>query len=164
MTNRTHMDDHSHKTFLFKKADIVLIAACFLAAALLGVFFIFCRGEGVSVRILYDGIALRTIALQSGQEDTADGYYLITYRDDVVATDYYTDMPSLDLPEYTGYNLLLVSDGQARIVSADCRDQICVRHKPISAAGESIVCLPHELVIEIGGDPDGKETLDGVTR
>ena len=33
--------------------------------------------------------------------------------------------------------------------AADCRDQICVRHRAVSAVGESIICLPHKLVVEI---------------
>lgn len=48
-----------------------------------------------------------------------------------------------------GYNLLQIADGRVKILEADCRDQICVKHMTISKRGESIVCLPHQLVIEI---------------
>ncbi len=47
------------------------------------------------------------------------------------------------------YNLLQISGGSVSIISADCPDQICVNHKPISGKGESIICLPHKLVVEI---------------
>lgn len=48
-----------------------------------------------------------------------------------------------------GYNIFQIQDGVASIVEADCRDQICVEHVEISKRGETIVCLPHELVVEI---------------
>ena len=37
---------------------------------------------------------------------------------------------------------------------ADCPDQICVRHKAISKSGESIVCLPHKVVVEISSEEE----------
>lgn len=48
-----------------------------------------------------------------------------------------------------GYNLFLVENGVALVAEADCRDQICVEHAGISRKGETIVCLPHKLVVEI---------------
>jgi hypothetical protein len=44
---------------------------------------------------------------------------------------------------------LVIKDGKAFIQNADCPDKICAEHKPISKTGETIVCLPHKLVIEI---------------
>ena len=46
-------------------------------------------------------------------------------------------------------NLLVIEDGTAFVKSANCRDKICVHHKKISKTGETIVCLPHKVVIEI---------------
>ena len=46
-------------------------------------------------------------------------------------------------------NVLVIENGQARIEKADCPDQICVQHRAVSKAGETIVCLPNELVIKI---------------
>ena len=46
-------------------------------------------------------------------------------------------------------NLLVIKDGEAYISSANCPDKICKEHRPISKVGESIVCLPHKLVISI---------------
>ncbi|WP_296558216.1 NusG domain II-containing protein [uncultured Acetobacterium sp.] len=48
-----------------------------------------------------------------------------------------------------GSNTLEISDGTAKIVEADCPDHICVRTYPISSPGETIVCLPHKLVVEV---------------
>ncbi len=49
-------------------------------------------------------------------------------------------------------NVLVIKDGKACITEADCPDGICKEYRPVSYAGETIVCLPHKVVIEIIGD------------
>lgn len=51
--------------------------------------------------------------------------------------------------DVSGYNILVISDGRARITEADCPDQICVKAQGISSPGEVIACLPHKLIVEI---------------
>ncbi|MBS4217417.1 NusG domain II-containing protein [Bacillus sp. FJAT-49711] len=46
-------------------------------------------------------------------------------------------------------NVIEVKNDHIRIKSANCSDQICVRTRAISKPGQTIVCLPHKLVIEI---------------
>ncbi len=46
-------------------------------------------------------------------------------------------------------NKITVRDGKIAIIDANCTDQICVRKGFISKTGQTIVCLPHRLVIEI---------------
>ncbi len=46
-------------------------------------------------------------------------------------------------------NVLVIENGEAYIKSANCPDKICVAHRKISKTGETIVCLPHKLVVEI---------------
>lgn len=56
------------------------------------------------------------------------------------------------------YNLIEVDGDRIRIKEANCGDQICVRRGWAKKNGETIVCLPHKLVIEItateGGETD----------
>ena len=52
----------------------------------------------------------------------------------------------------SGTNVLVIEGGEAFVREADCPDGICVDHRPISVVGETIVCLPHKLVVEIKGD------------
>lgn len=61
-----------------------------------------------------------------------------------------------------GYNLLLISQGAVRVTDADCPDKLCVRQRKISRNGESIICLPHKLVIMI--DSPEESGLDAVTN
>lgn len=55
-----------------------------------------------------------------------------------------------DEAEFSGSgNLLIIEDGKAYITEADCRDKICVGMSPVSHVGESIVCMPHGIVISV---------------
>ena len=49
-------------------------------------------------------------------------------------------------------NLLVIRGGKAYVSSATCPDGICAGHRPISRVGESIVCLPHGVVITVVGE------------
>lgn len=52
------------------------------------------------------------------------------------------------------WNVLRISHGTAAVAEANCGDFTCVRTGEISREGESIVCLPHHLIIRIeGGGP-----------
>ena len=157
-----------------RKADIILLAACLLTAALLGVFFVVRRESGSEVRILCDGVEVKKIELWSSSQmafsgadsdiTAGDGYYLITYMEDAASVEYFAYKPELKLEEGMSYNLISVTDGKVVVEAADCKDQICVRHKPVSSKGESIICLPHRLVVEIVSDELSGKSLDGVVR
>ncbi|WP_042275859.1 NusG domain II-containing protein [[Clostridium] dakarense] len=62
---------------------------------------------------------------------------------------------TLDIKTSHGINKILIKDGVIQIVDADCDDKLCVRQGSISKVGETLVCLPHELIIEIKGDESG---------
>ncbi|WP_024865782.1 NusG domain II-containing protein [Butyrivibrio sp. FCS014] len=67
----------------------------------------------------------------------------------------------IELPDGS-YNILNISGGFAEVTEASCPDQICVKHNHIKYAGETIVCLPNKLVVEIeGGEDNG---IDGSTH
>lgn len=55
--------------------------------------------------------------------------------------------------EEEGYNLLVIKDGCAHVTEANCPDKICVKSYAggICYDGETIVCLPHKLVVSIRG-------------
>ncbi len=46
-------------------------------------------------------------------------------------------------------NRFRIQDGTVRMTEANCHDRTCVHTKAISRPGESIVCLPHRLVLAI---------------
>lgn len=49
------------------------------------------------------------------------------------------------------YNTIVIKDNEVYMENASCPDQICVHHKAVSKNGESIICLPNEVYIEIEG-------------
>lgn len=49
-------------------------------------------------------------------------------------------------------NVVVIENGKVRVTDADCPDGICKDYRPISYVGQTIVCLPHKVVIEIIGD------------
>lgn len=54
-------------------------------------------------------------------------------------------------------NLIVVDGRKIRITEANCGDQICVQRGWIDKAGETIVCLPHKLIIEISASDGNQE-------
>lgn len=57
----------------------------------------------------------------------------------------------------TKYNLIHIEEGKVWVEEANCLNQVCVNHATIDSIGETIVCIPHKLILEIKGD---KNTID----
>lgn len=51
-----------------------------------------------------------------------------------------------------GTNILVIEDNYAWVEEADCPDELCIKRGKISNVGESIICLPHRLIITIEGE------------
>ena len=87
----------------------------------------------------------------------------VVYIDGEVSATYDLNQPgkySIDTEK--GQNLLVIKDGKADMSEADCPDGLCVKQHGIQKTGETIVCLPHRVVIEIEGGQMNE--LDGVTQ
>lgn len=48
-------------------------------------------------------------------------------------------------------NTLQISGHKAKMAEADCPDRLCVHQNAISRQGETIVCLPNKVVVEVEG-------------
>jgi hypothetical protein len=71
-----------------------------------------------------------------------------------VSGEFYKELPlnkdtTLEIQGMGGTNLLVIKDGYADMTDADCPDKLCVQQSRISKDGESIICLPHQVVVEI---------------
>lgn len=64
------------------------------------------------------------------------------------------------------YNEIIVKDGQVCVSRSSCKNQVCVQHSPISMVGESIICLPHKLVVQIykGDKTQDDHALDDIAK
>ena len=58
-----------------------------------------------------------------------------------------------------GTNVIEVADGGVRCAESDCSNQICVETGWVSQVGQTIVCLPHELTVQVVADPDDAAPL-----
>lgn len=58
------------------------------------------------------------------------------------------------------YNEIVTTDHAIEIKEANCQDQVCVRKGKISKPGQTIVCLPHKLLVQIksNGHSNGNDT------
>ena len=111
--------------------DLILIILLLSFAIAAGLFLYLFRGEGTEVQVTVDG-------------ETWGRYSLM--EDSIV-----------EIRTQKGVNRLVIQDGEAYVEFADCPDGICADHKPISRTKESIVCLPHGVVVTVRGGEDGKD-------
>ena len=108
-----------------KKWDFLIII---IALVLAGIFLVITVNgkRGDTVEVVVDGIVTASFTIDSDTE----------YR---VETE-------------QGWNIIKIKGGKVSVTESDCPNQICVRHKEISKSGESIICLPHRLIVRISGE------------
>lgn len=58
----------------------------------------------------------------------------------------------IDLSTERGSNKIIINDSNVWMEDADCPDKVCVKTGKIKSPGQTVVCLPHRVVIEIKGD------------
>lgn len=110
--------------FMFKKKDMLLVAAVLLIAGIMAViFYLPDKKEGNMLCVMVDGKEYGRYSLKENQ--------------------------TIEVSDEKGYNRIIIDNGSVYMESADCPDQYCVRHKAITGQNETIVCLPHKLVVEI---------------
>ena len=113
------------------KNDIIFIAAILAVVAIAAVALLLLRGEGSTVAVEVDRQIIGTYSL---------------------AIDRVVDITTDD----GEMNRLVIRDGKAFMESATCPDGVCVSHRPISREGETIVCLPHKVVVTVIGGNENK--------
>ncbi len=52
-----------------------------------------------------------------------------------------------------GSNILIIENGRAKMIDANCPDKLCVKEGWVKYTGQCITCLPNKLTVTvIGGD------------
>ncbi|MBQ1951139.1 MAG: NusG domain II-containing protein [Clostridia bacterium] len=116
--------------------DILLIIVLLLVAATGAAYLFLFRGFGDVVKVTVDGELYGVYSLsQDRTEDISTG------------------------EDGRQLNRLVIREGKAFIQTATCPDGICAAHRAIFRNGESIVCLPHGVVVTVTtaqtqGEPD----------
>lgn len=101
-------------------------------------------------------------ARQRGQDQTVAA---VTWQGKVIRTvdlAQVTRTETFTVGEAGHSNTIQISPKGIGVISADCRDQVCV-HQGIRTHGpEPIVCLPHRLSIRFSApDPNGVDAVTG---
>lgn len=120
-----------------KKQDFIIIAVVLVVAIGLFVGLYVLNGDsGSNVQVEIDGKVVDSFSISESLEK-----------------EYKTD---------GGTNVVVIKDGKVLMKSADCPDKICVQHKQIYRKGESIICLPHKVVVTVVGDSPNDDEVDAV--
>ncbi|MGN0535923.1 MAG: NusG domain II-containing protein [Eubacterium sp.] len=121
-----------------KKQDFIVIGVvAVVVAVLLILLYGVNKDSGETVVIEIDGKVVETLPLDTDAQreiETDDG----------------------------GINVLVIKDGSAEMTSANCPDGICTNHKPINKSGETIICLPHKVVVSVVNEKDKDSEIDAV--
>ncbi len=118
------------------RADIIVIVV------LLAAFGIWFCLSALPVSTTSEGEAGPVVVCQS-----SNGFYRCDPLDSDVA--YTVTVSGTAAGTFAGENNVVIENGTVDVTSADCSNQVCVEHAPISSVGEQIVCLPHGVVIEV---------------
>ncbi len=123
-----------------KKRDIIIIAAALLLAL-----------------ALY-AVSQLTLGTQAAQVVVTVGGEEVLRRPLAVSDTYEIRQDDGDV------NIIAVQNGAVFMQEANCRDGLCIRQGKMKNAAKTIVCLPHELVVRLEGEPiqstDGDDELD----
>ncbi|MGN0408534.1 MAG: NusG domain II-containing protein [Bacteroides sp.] len=76
---------------------------------------------------------------------------VVTVDGTVIAEKPITVNDAVEIKDADGYNRVVIDNREVYMESADCPDKVCVKTGRIRRAGETIVCLPHKVVVEIKG-------------
>ena len=66
---------------------------------------------------------------------------------------------SVTIESSLGTNVIEVADGRVRCLESDCSNQTCVKQGWVSGQGQTIVCLPHKLTVQVVADPEDASPL-----
>ena len=112
-------------------ADIGIIAGLLILAGVL-FFLYFNKGEaGAGVIVRVDGVETARYSLSESGRYELNG----------------------------GTNILVIEDGAAYMLQADCPDHICVSQGKVRYAGQCITCLPNKLTVTVYGTDQGVELV-----
>ena len=135
----------------FRKGDFWLLLVFILAALLAAAFLSFTGTKGSAVIVTVDGHFY--------------GSYPLNEECKIIITPSHGSRGRSGSKEEDFTNTLVIKNGFAEMTGADCPDQICVKHRPVHKTGETIICLPHKVIVRItGDDSSGSDQVDAAAE
>lgn len=74
----------------------------------------------------------------------------------------YSLLENQEIEINNGSNILVIKDGVADMIDANCPDKLCVKQKSISKNNENIICLPNKVIVEVESEENSE--YDAVTN
>ena len=111
----------------FARGDLVLIAGLLIVGLAILALLTFTRQDGRQAIVRVDGQLIAQLPL------TRDVEYPVEI-------------------EGTITNRIVLQDGAVCMAEANCPDHLCIRRGGIRYVGDSIICLPNKVVVEISGE------------
>lgn len=113
------------------KADIILISALLVIAALSFLLLQIGNKQGHQAVVTINGVEVERHSLSVNGQFSLNG----------------------------GSNILVIEDGYAYLIDANCPDKLCVSQGKIHYTGQCITCLPNKLTVTIEGSDNGGTDL-----
>lgn len=111
---------------IFKRADIIVFSVLVLALIFALLIITVSKDFGSYVLVSVDGQTVEQFPLNK------DGEYIVN----------------------GGTNTVVVKDSKVWVTDASCPDKLCEKMGAVQYSGQSIICLPNKLTVEITGSED----------
>ena len=130
-----------HKEKIFCRQDIILLTILILAGVCITAWIYLPAGSAAThLEIRQNGSILMSLPLNTDTSQTITG-------------------------ENGETNTFQIKDGAVSMLRASCKDHTCISTGSITHTGESIVCLPHRLVLQIiSSDRSEDAAPDAIVR
>ncbi|MBQ3797334.1 MAG: NusG domain II-containing protein [Butyrivibrio sp.] len=107
-----------------KKDDMILIGVLLAGVAVILCALLLANRNGEYAVVSVDGVEVASFPLNSDTVYEIEGYN-------------------------GGHNTLIIKDGKAHLEDSSCPDHLCEHMGRIDREGQSIICLPNRVVVEI---------------
>ncbi len=103
---------------------------------------------GVVLGIISIGFMLNLTLSKKGE-----GIVVVSVSGNVLGTYLLSENQEIEIENH---NVVQIENNGVYMKKANCPDQTCVKHKPISNNNESIICLPNRVSVQIVGDRESQ--------
>lgn len=116
--------------------------------------------KDIALIIIILAVALGAFLLHQVLKDSGTGTAVVKVDGKIEGT--YPLNEDREVKINNGSNILQIRNGKAKMIEADCPDQLCVKQKAVSASRENIICLPNRVIVEVESRTESE--LDGMTN
>ncbi len=116
---------------LFGKNDLILLLSLLGILLFIALFLHMTKTEGKTVVVSVDGNREISFPLSEDIEYDIEGYE-------------------------GGRNRLIIEKKKVRLTESSCPDHLCEKTGEIDSVGQSIICLPNRVVVEIVGSEESE--------